>query len=560
MKYTKNLLYIMLSAMLVILSPYSFVSCTKKQVDKPVSLTAEDRAVADSVDKAVASQADVTALIDQEDMEDEAGDTPEYAESTLQILPDEQSQMDIPVFAPLFSQASGVYASAVRVSIEANPKEAIIVYSTDGSSPTPNRGSRYTGPINVSSSAIIKAIAYLPEGRVSSVGSSDYTIAEICVAAGGKGDGTRSRPLGSIVEAMKKAQSLSIQEIKLAVGNYSEKLDILSQVSISGGWNTAFTAQGGQRSRIVSPEQDGRGSKQDPVYTIRIDGARQDSSVILSRLEICGPEATYSTGILVSGNASPLIRDSEACAGFSSYGYGAMVLSGARPVFSFTKLHGGEGASSFGLSVDSATVTVKNSWLLAGTGTVSGTGLSATDASVRVYSSVLAGNNANTVYGAALYNCKESRFEFCTIIGGTGREATGLFISEARPSISACIIASWGSVKSYGIVANYGNSSPALLENTVFLSSETGLYYDNDKKLPYTKTDSSGNLVSAGGQSLSAPVAVFCSKGNFVLGPAPDYRTPKNAGISAAKEGSADASLDMDGRQRQTPWVPGAWQ
>lgn len=76
---------------------------------------------------------------------------------------------------PTFSVAGGNYTSAQSVSISDATAGAIVYYTTDGTSPTAG-STQYTGPITVSSSETIEAIALAPGYTASAVASATYTI------------------------------------------------------------------------------------------------------------------------------------------------------------------------------------------------------------------------------------------------------------------------------------------------------------------------------------------------------------------------------------------------
>jgi hypothetical protein len=76
---------------------------------------------------------------------------------------------------PSFSPASGNYASAQFVILTDPTSGASIYYTTDGSTPTTN-STRYTGPINVSATTTINAIAAASGYTTSAVASAAYTI------------------------------------------------------------------------------------------------------------------------------------------------------------------------------------------------------------------------------------------------------------------------------------------------------------------------------------------------------------------------------------------------
>jgi Chitobiase/beta-hexosaminidase C-terminal domain len=76
---------------------------------------------------------------------------------------------------PQFTPAAGTYTATQTVAITDSSSGATIYYTTDGSAPTTS-STRYTGPITVSSSTVINAIATLSGLTNSNVASASYTI------------------------------------------------------------------------------------------------------------------------------------------------------------------------------------------------------------------------------------------------------------------------------------------------------------------------------------------------------------------------------------------------
>jgi len=92
-----------------------------------------------------------------------------------------QSAPPLPkVLVPTFAPAPGTYTSAQSVTINCGTAGATIRYTTDGS--TPNSASAaYAGPINISLSSVIKAIATKSDMTNSDVASATYTISALRV-------------------------------------------------------------------------------------------------------------------------------------------------------------------------------------------------------------------------------------------------------------------------------------------------------------------------------------------------------------------------------------------
>ena len=86
-----------------------------------------------------------------------------------------------PVAPPSFSPSAGTYTSAQTVTISTTTSGASIRYTLDGSTPSETVGTLYGGPITVSASTTINAIAYESGMTDSTVASATYTIRAIVV-------------------------------------------------------------------------------------------------------------------------------------------------------------------------------------------------------------------------------------------------------------------------------------------------------------------------------------------------------------------------------------------
>jgi len=86
------------------------------------------------------------------------------------------------VSTPAFSPAGGTYTSAQSVAISDATSGATIYYTSNGTTPTTS-SSQYTGPITVSSTETLQAIAVAPGDANSAVASAVYTITSSLPAA-----------------------------------------------------------------------------------------------------------------------------------------------------------------------------------------------------------------------------------------------------------------------------------------------------------------------------------------------------------------------------------------
>jgi len=82
----------------------------------------------------------------------------------------------VTVATPVFSPGGGTYGSAQNVTISDSTGGASIRYTLDGSTPTSTTGTLYSGAVNISSTATLKAVGYESGDTTSAVASSTYTI------------------------------------------------------------------------------------------------------------------------------------------------------------------------------------------------------------------------------------------------------------------------------------------------------------------------------------------------------------------------------------------------
>lgn len=471
--------------------------------------------------------------------------------------PEASSKQTIDPGRPEFNLASGVSKGGVIVSLSCTVEEAQIVYTLDGSDPKPGTSKVYSAPLKITTSTIVKARSYIPDGGSSALVSNDYTIGEICVANGGSGDGSRSRPLGSLKAALAMVAASGISTIKLTSGSYQAILELQAAVTISGGWNSSFTKNSGTRSIVSGTDMAGK-SATAPAYAVKIS----NSDVKLENLDIRSAEAEFTAGLFITQNATPNLYNCILTAGSGSYGYGAIITQGANPTFTLCRLDGGPNPTSTGIYLDSASATLLSCISAAGSGTITGYGANLIGGQITAYSSVFAGNTANSSYGIKMANSKGSVLESCTIWGGSGNQSQALFITIGNPTVSSCIIAANGKQKSYGIYDNYGASAPAVLKNSAFTGCETGLYFDADTNTAFTSLIDGSKFTNSAGKTLSAATAVACQSLLFNVGASPNCKTPADAPSSVLSGGLASTNWNQDvaGKERTTPWAIGAWE
>ncbi len=88
-----------------------------------------------------------------------------------------QYTINLPVTAaPVFSPAAGTYQSTQTVKITSTTSGATIRYTTDGSTPTSTHGTVYSGPVKISATTTLKAIAYKTGCLDSAVAAAAFVI------------------------------------------------------------------------------------------------------------------------------------------------------------------------------------------------------------------------------------------------------------------------------------------------------------------------------------------------------------------------------------------------
>ena len=88
-----------------------------------------------------------------------------------------------PAAAPSFSPPAGTYAAAQRISLATTTPNATIYYTLNGSAPTTS-SAKYTGPIAISASATLSAIATATGSTASPVSKAIYTFTLLRVVRG----------------------------------------------------------------------------------------------------------------------------------------------------------------------------------------------------------------------------------------------------------------------------------------------------------------------------------------------------------------------------------------
>ena len=111
-----------------------------------------------------------------------------------------------------FSSKRGFYDAPFDVAISSNTEGANIRYTTDGSTPTIGRGNLYTGPISITTTTTLRAIAYKTGCISTNVDTHTYIFPEDVVDQARMRDSvTQSATLGpQMVDSLKSVPTVSI--------------------------------------------------------------------------------------------------------------------------------------------------------------------------------------------------------------------------------------------------------------------------------------------------------------------------------------------------------------
>jgi hypothetical protein len=118
-----------------------------------------------------AEQANQNAIRQAQQANEDAARASQQASQNAQQL----AHVCPPAAKPKFSVKGGTFAKPVTVKIRENTRGAVVYYTTDGWTPTTN-SSRYTGPITITSTTTLQAIAVAPDMPRSRIASAVYRV------------------------------------------------------------------------------------------------------------------------------------------------------------------------------------------------------------------------------------------------------------------------------------------------------------------------------------------------------------------------------------------------
>ena len=111
-----------------------------------------------------------------------------------------------------FSVDRGFFEESFDLEITSATEGAKIRYTLDGTDPSPSRGSLYAGPIRVTRTTVVRAIAYLPGSRPTNIDTQTYLFPEDVVDQSRmRTSVTRSQTFGpQMIDSLKSVPTVSI--------------------------------------------------------------------------------------------------------------------------------------------------------------------------------------------------------------------------------------------------------------------------------------------------------------------------------------------------------------
>ena len=141
------------------------------------------------------------------------------------------------VAAPNFSPGSGTYTSAQSVAISTTTPGATIRFTTDDSTPTATVGTPYSGPIAISATTTLKAVAYVAGWNDSPVVAATYVITAPYTVNATTGNDTTGDGVTISYKTITKALSLASYgaTVTVAPGTYDSALGEVFPIDIPAG-------------------------------------------------------------------------------------------------------------------------------------------------------------------------------------------------------------------------------------------------------------------------------------------------------------------------------------
>jgi nucleoid-associated protein YgaU len=212
--------------------------------------------------------------------------------------------------APTFSPAEGSYAGPQNVTIDSSTEGAQIRYTTDSSDPSSTTGTVYTGPVQVSATTTIRAVAYRTGWNDSPVASATFTI-----GGTGRTGGQATQQAGAVTDAEVTEARNALARAKEVDADYydSENYDTARRL-LDEGTDLRTSDPASARQRLASSRE-----KADLAFTNAVQRSEEEMAARMeaARQKLLALEADkflpedYTTATAGIDEATTLYRSGE---------------------------------------------------------------------------------------------------------------------------------------------------------------------------------------------------------------------------------------------------------
>ncbi len=191
------------------------------------------------------------------------------------------------VAAPSFAPPGGTYPTQQSVTITTATSGATIRYTTNGTNPTATTGTVYTGPVTISATSELRAIATRSGWLDSSVTAQSYTIGGGATTIQVEAESLARTSSGATTATQSDASTSGGTWIALQADGVGDSVTYTIPVGTAGNYEV----------RMRYKSHPGRG-----ILNLRVNGALVGSTLDQYAATAAYPERLFGTAAFVSGN------------------------------------------------------------------------------------------------------------------------------------------------------------------------------------------------------------------------------------------------------------------